>query len=68
MATPISPKVTSATLSGALAVVLVWAAGMADVDVPAEVASAITVLLMAGAAYFKRDPLRTPEHDDTMRA
>lgn len=58
MATPISPKVTSATLSGALAVVLVWAAGMADVTVPPEVAAAVTVILSAGAAYFKRDPLR----------
>lgn len=56
--TPLSPKLTSATLSGALALVLVWAAGMANIEVPAEVASAVTVLLMAGAAYLKRDPLR----------
>lgn len=60
--TPISPKVTTAALAGAVTLIVVWAVGFTGVDVPAEVSSAFTVLLMGAAAYLKRDPMRD-EHE-----
>lgn len=48
------PKVVAGTTAGAATIVLVWIVGMFGVDVPALVASAVTVLLTAGAAYLKR--------------
>lgn len=59
METPISPKVTVSVLAGAITTILVYLIRLvADVEVPAEVATAITVVIMGGAAYAKRDPLR----------
>lgn len=56
---PISPKVTTATLAGAVVLIVVWVLSTyAAVEVPPEVASAASLILMAGAAYFKRDPQR----------
>lgn len=46
-------KVAAGGAAGALTVVLVWALGAAGVDIPAEVASALTVLLSTAAAYLK---------------
>lgn len=48
------PKVVAATAAGAATVVLVWVVGLLGLDVPPEVASAVTVLLAAGAGYLKR--------------
>lgn len=48
------PKVTAAVAAGAATVLLVWIAGTLGLDVPPEVASAVTVLLSAGTAYLKR--------------
>lgn len=48
------PKVVAATAAGAATIVLVWIAGLLGLAVPPEVASAVTVLLAAGAAYLKR--------------
>jgi hypothetical protein len=52
-ATP-QPKVVAATAAGAATVVVVWVAGLLGLVVPPEVASAVTVLLAAGAGYLKR--------------
>lgn len=51
--TMIQPKVAAGGAAGAASVVLVWVAGLFGLDVPAEVASAFTVLLSFAAAYLK---------------
>jgi hypothetical protein len=48
-------KVTAGGAAGALTVVLVYVAGLLGLDLPAEVASALTVLLSSGAAYLRRE-------------
>lgn len=45
-------KVAGAGLAGAVSIVIVWALGMTGVDVPPEVASAITTILAFGTAYL----------------
>lgn len=50
-ATP-TRKVTAGGLASALTIVLVWALGAAGIDVPAEVASAITTIFGFAAAYL----------------
>ena len=69
---PISPKVTIAVVAGAVTTLLVWLLGdFASIDVPGEAATAITTVIMAAAAWLKRDPLREdyiadhyePRHD-----
>ena len=69
---PTSPKVTVALAAGAVTTILVYIIHLATkVEVPAEVAAAITTVLMAAAAYLQRDPLRKgyePKHDDNLRA
>lgn len=49
----INPKVAAGGIAGALTVILVWLLNMGGVDVPAEVASAITVVISFGAGYLK---------------
>ena len=47
------PKVVAGGVAGAVTVVLVWAVGtFAKVDIPAEVASAITTILSFAASYL----------------
>jgi hypothetical protein len=48
------PKVVAAGFAGAVTVILVWVAGMLGLEVPEEVAAAVTALLATGAAYLKR--------------
>ena len=48
----LSPKTISATLAAAIVTVLVWAAGLAGVDVPSEVQGALTTILVAAAAWL----------------
>lgn len=50
-----TPKVAAAGVGGSLAVVLVWVAGLAGVEMPAEVAAAVALLLSFGAGYLKRE-------------
>jgi len=50
-----TPKVAAAGVGGSLAVVIVWVAGIAGVEVPAEVAAAIALLLSFAAGYLKRE-------------
>jgi hypothetical protein len=47
------PKVVAGGIAGSFTVVVVWLAGMFGVDVPAEVASAFTVLVSFAAGYLK---------------
>lgn len=46
-------KVAAGGAAGALTIVLVWLLGALGVDITAEVASALTVLLSTSAAYLK---------------
>lgn len=47
------PKVAAGTTAGAASIVLVFVLRELGVDVPAEVASALTTLLSAAAGYLK---------------
>jgi hypothetical protein len=49
-----TPKVIAGATAGAATILLVWVAGLLGLDVPPEVASAVTALLAAGTAYLKR--------------
>lgn len=53
-ATPTS-KVTAAGLTGALTTVALVILSQVGVDTPAELASAVTVLLTVAAGYLKRE-------------
>lgn len=64
MNTSISPKVSGATLAGAVTVVLVWGVGLLGLDVPPAVATAITVLITGAAGYLITDPERGDAGDD----
>lgn len=48
------PKVTAAGVGGAFAIVLVWILGQFGVDMPAEVAAAVTTLLAFAAGWLRR--------------
>lgn len=48
-------KTYAAGTAGAVTVVLVWIAGMFGLEVPPEVASAVTTLIAAGAVYVTRN-------------
>ena len=47
------PKVIAGGAAGSLTIILVYVAGLCGVEVPAEVASAVTVLISTAAAYIK---------------
>lgn len=51
---PVNPKVQAAGTAGALTILLVWVAGLFGLDVPAEAASAFTVLVSTVAGYVKK--------------
>lgn len=67
----VSPKVAASTTTGAAALVIVWLLGLFGIEVPTEVAVAITVCLSTAAGYLTRDRLRDlgearryePKHD-----
>jgi hypothetical protein len=48
-----SPKVQAGATAGAVALVLVWLAGLLGLELPAEVAAALAVILSTAAAYIK---------------
>jgi putative flippase GtrA len=48
-------KVGSGALAGAVTVIAVWIIDLFGVEVPPEVASAITLILMFVTSYFVRD-------------
>lgn len=49
------PKVVAGGAAGAFTIVLVWIAGYFGIDVPPEVASAVTVLVSFAAGYLKSE-------------
>lgn len=57
-----TPKMAAAGVSGALALVIVWVAGMFGVEVPPEVAAAATVIISFAAGYLKRDTSSPSRH------
>lgn len=48
-------KVAAGAGAGAATILLVWVANLCGLDVPAEVASAVTVLLSTAAAWLKKE-------------
>lgn len=50
-----SRKITSVALAGALTTIAVWVASLASVEVPGQVAAAITTVLAFGAGYVVKD-------------
>lgn len=58
MNTPVSPKVTSATVVGAIVTLIVWFADTKNVTIPAIAQGAITTILMAVAGWLTPDQLR----------
>lgn len=51
------PKVVAGGIAGAATIVVVWVLALAGVDMPPEVASALTVIFSFAAAYIKTDEL-----------
>ncbi len=50
----INPKVAAASATGAISTIVVFALGRAGIEVSPEIASAVTLLLMAAAGYLKK--------------
>lgn len=59
-----TPKVATAGIAGALAILAVWVAGLFDVDMTAEVGAAIAAVLAFLGGYMKRDESRIEWADD----
>jgi hypothetical protein len=55
-AAPIHSKVQAAGAAGAASIVLVWVLSQLGVSMPAEVASALTTLVAAGAGWLRTAP------------
>lgn len=55
-----NPKVFAGTVAGAATLVLIYVASLFGVDVPPEVASAVTLLLSTGAGYLRREKPSAP--------
>lgn len=49
----LNPKTTAAGIAGAVTLVIVFVLGRLGVEIPADVASAITVIIAFAAAYLK---------------
>lgn len=58
MGSTISSKVWASTLAAAAVTIVCWAASLAGVSVPVEVAGALTVIATFVAGYLKVDPDR----------
>lgn len=55
----ISSKVWASTLAAAAVTIICWAASLTGVDVPVEVAGALTVIATFVAGYLRVDPARS---------
>lgn len=55
----ISPKVIASSLASAVVCLICWGASLAGVEVPVEVAGALTVIVTFLAGYLKTDPARS---------
>jgi uncharacterized membrane protein len=49
----LNPKTAAAGIAGAVTLVIVFVLGQFGVEIPADVASAITVIIAFAAAYLK---------------
>ena len=49
----LNPKVTAAAIGAAATLVIVFVLGLFGVEVPADVASAVTLIVSVAAAYLK---------------
>lgn len=49
----VNPKISAAGLAGAVTVILLYVLSLWDVEVPAEVASAITLIIAVAAGYLR---------------
>jgi hypothetical protein len=49
----LNPKVTAAAIGAAATLVIVFVLGQFGVEVPADVASAVTLIVSVAAAYLK---------------
>jgi len=49
----VNPKISAAAAAGAVTIVLVWALGLVGVEMPHEVASAITLIVAVAAGYVR---------------
>lgn len=49
----VNPKISAAAAAGAFTVLLVWALGLVGIDVPTDVASAITLIVAVAAGYVR---------------
>lgn len=49
----INPKIASAGIAGALTIVLMWVISLFGVHVPAEVASAVTIIIAFAVGYLR---------------
>lgn len=61
-ATP-TPKIAAVGITGAVALIIVWVAGLFGLEVPAEVAAAFTVVLAFVAGYIKTDVSSPGKHE-----
>lgn len=56
----INPKIAASGIAGALTVVLVYVLSLANINVPTEVAAAITVIIAFAAGYLRSQGDWTP--------
>ena len=49
----LNPKIASAGAAGALTVVLVWVLSLFGVEIPSEVAAAVTIIIAFAAGYIR---------------
>jgi len=56
----LNPKILSAGIAGAITVVLLWVLSMFGVNVPAEVASAVTIIVAFAVGYLRPQGSWTP--------
>lgn len=49
-----TPKVAAAGIAGSITLVGVWVAGLFGLDVPPEVAAAVTAIIATAAGYIKQ--------------
>lgn len=56
----LNPKTTAAGIAGAVTLVIVFILSQLGVEIPADVASAITVIIAFAAAYLKSSNDWTP--------
>ena len=55
----VSNKVWASTIAAAIVTILAWILTSVGVDLPVEVAGAITVILVFVAGFLKLDPARS---------